>query len=125
MHGVLHAGELLRLGRLGGEQAGQLLLPGGQHVDPEAAVSRTTGSVRAALSKHTSSSSGSSESEQTALAVMPTGPSGPLAVTTVTPVAKWPMTARKWAGADLVHQRITSVPCMPSSSLLPIGSNIV
>ncbi len=30
---------------------------------------------------------------------MPTGPSGPVAVTTATPVAKWPMTARKRSGS--------------------------
>ena len=36
VHGVLHAGELLGLGRLGGEQAGEILLARRQHVDAEA-----------------------------------------------------------------------------------------
>ena len=66
---------------------------------PKRPVSRTTLSVRAPSAKHTSASSGSSDSEHTALAVMPTGPSGPVAVTTATPVAKWPMMARKRSGS--------------------------
>ena len=82
--------------------------------------------MRASLSKHTSTSSGSSDSEQTALAVIPTGPSGPRAVTTVTPVAKRPMTARKCSGSTVHHGAPTvSVPYMPSSSWLAIEQNIL
>ena len=55
---------------------------------------RTTGRVRASLSKHTSSSSGSSDREHSALVVIPNAPSALCAVTTATPVVKWPMTAR-------------------------------
>jgi cytochrome c553 len=40
-------------------------------------ASRTSGSVRADCSKHTSASSGSSETEQTAFAVRPPSPAGP------------------------------------------------
>jgi hypothetical protein len=57
-------------------------------------ASRTTGSVREALSKQTSSSTGSSDSEVTAFVVMPAGPRDPLAVTIATPVVKWPTTSR-------------------------------
>ena len=49
-------------------------------------------SVTLARSKQTRISGGSRDSELTALAVVPTGsPTGPTEVTTVTPVAKWPM----------------------------------
>ncbi len=69
-----------------------MLLRRGEHVDHERAVARTAASVMLARSKQTSTSGGSRESELTAFAVVPTGsPSGPTEVTTVTPVAKWPM----------------------------------
>ena len=42
-------------------------------------------------------SGGSSETETNEPIVNPTGPSDPAAVITVTPVAKWPSTVRKWA----------------------------
>ena len=46
------------------------------------------------------------------------GPRAASAVTTVTPVAKLPMTERKWPGSTVLH-RTVSVPYMPSSSWLP------
>ena len=49
---------------------------------------------------------------------MPTGPSASLAVTTVTPVAKCPITSRKRCGSTVAHQPTVSVPYMPSSSWL-------
>ncbi len=56
---------------------------------------RIASRVRLFRSKQTRMSGGSSDSELTALAVVPTGsPSGPTEVTTVTPVAKWPMARR-------------------------------
>src|ERR1700722_5454594 len=59
---------------------------------------RTDCSVRLDRSKQTRISGGSRESELTALAVVPTGwPSGSTEVTTVTPVAKWPIACRKSA----------------------------
>src|SRR5215213_760765 len=57
--------------------------------------SRTTGSVRESLSKHTSSSTGSSESDVIAFVVSPAWPLGPLAVTTATPVGNEPIALRK------------------------------
>ena len=75
VHGVRDPGELLVLGRLGGEQPRQLLLAGGEHVDAEALrLAHRPAACAPSLSKHTSSSSGSSDSEQTAFAVIPTGP---------------------------------------------------
>ena len=71
--------------------------------------------MRAPLSKQTSTSTGSSDSEATAFAVIPCGPSGASTVTTATPVAKCPMTARKRSGSTVSHLT-TSVPYMPSSS---------
>ena len=62
---------------------------------PKRPTSRTIGSVRASLSKQTSTSSGLSDSEHTALAVIPTGPRSPTPVTTATPVGKWPKRERK------------------------------
>jgi hypothetical protein len=56
-------------------------------------------SVVLSLSKQTSTSGGSSDSEVTALAVVPTGsPPSPTDVTTVTPVAKCPIT---WRNSDV------------------------
>ena len=60
--------------------------------------------VRLPRSKQTSTSGGFSDRELTALAVVPTGsPSSSIDVTTVTPVAKWPIACRNsdaliWAG---------------------------
>ncbi len=76
--------------------------PAPSTLTPKRRVPRTTCSVRAPLSKPTSSSSGSSESDATALAVMPTGPAAPVAVITVTPVAKLPITERKWPGSTVL-----------------------
>ena len=91
---------------------------------PKRPVSRTTGSVRDSLSNATSRSSGSSDSEQTALAVIPTGPSGDPAVTTVTPVAKCPMTERKRSGpTSLIGRRAFRV--MPSCSWLATVHSIL
>ena len=55
---------------------------------------RMASSVRDPLSIQTIMSSGSSDSEQTALAVSPEGPRSPRLVTTVTPLAKWPIAER-------------------------------
>jgi len=61
----------------------------------DAPCPRMARSVRLPRSKQTRMSGGSSDSEVTALAVVPTGaPSAPIDVTTVTPVAKWPMASR-------------------------------
>ncbi len=92
---VRGGGELLGLGQLGGEVGGQALVPLPEDVDGEAAGVLDEGSVRAVLSKQTSTSSGSSESEQTALAVMPP----PGAVMMATPVGKRPKASRKRMGS--------------------------
>ena len=55
---------------------------------------------------------------------MPTGPSGVATVTTVTPVAKWPMTERKWSGSTSFIAR-SSLPVIPSSSWLQIVHTIL
>jgi hypothetical protein len=52
---------------------------------------RIASNVREPVSMQTIISTGSSDSEQTALAVRPEGPFGPALVTTVTPLAKWPI----------------------------------
>src|SRR5579884_4242670 len=61
---------------------------------PNRWASRTMGSVRASLSKHTRTSGGSSDSEQRAFAVIPPKLSGLALVTTATPVANRPNTSR-------------------------------
>jgi hypothetical protein len=67
-------------------------------------------SVSLSSRRHTSTSGGESDTELTALAVEPSGrPSGPAVVTTVTPVANRPMTARSSA----------VVGCTPESSMGP------
>src|ERR1700727_1979044 len=71
-----------------------------------APCARTDSRVLLDRSKQTRISGGSRDSELTALAVVPTGwPSASIEVTTVTPVAKWPIAWRKSA-AD------TSVCCI-------------
>src|SRR6478672_8536998 len=98
--------------------------PAASTLTPKRSVSRTTLSVRAVLSKHTSSSSGSSDSEQTALAVIPTGPSPEVAVTTVTPVAKVPITDRKRSGptgcrGSVMAAALFRMLCAPDEPLPP------
>ena len=81
-----------------GEVGRQVLLAGAEHVHRERAVRGTDSRVRLDRSKQTRISGGSRDSELTALAVVPTGwPSASTEVTTVTPVAKWPIAWRKSA----------------------------
>src|SRR5205807_4654251 len=58
-------------------------------------LSRIIGSVELVRSTHTSTSGGLSETEQNALTVKPASVSWLFVVTTVTPVAKRPITCRK------------------------------
>src|SRR4051794_21351274 len=86
---------------LGAKRRARCSWPAASTLTPKRPARRTSGSVRAPLSKHTSTSTGSSESEATALAVIPWGPPGASTVTTATPVAKWPMTVRKRWGSTV------------------------
>jgi hypothetical protein len=75
-------------------------------------------------SKQTSSSGGSRERELTALAVVPTGRLiASIEVTTVTPVAKWPMACRSAAAVTSVSV-VSSVQVMASllKSVLGVGA---
>ena len=68
---------------------------GGEDVDRERRSARIGSRVKELRARQASTSGGRSETEEIAFAVVPTGePSGSRAVTTVTPVAKWPITSR-------------------------------
>ena len=93
--GVGDAPELLAADALGGEHRRELLVAGAQDVDREAPRrAHHLQRARARLEADEQQAAGRSDSDVTAFVVMPAGPSGPVAVTTVTPVAKWPIVSR-------------------------------
>src|SRR5687767_12241405 len=73
--------------------------------------SRTAASVREPRSRHTNTSIGSSDREVKALVVRP---AGPRVVTTVTPVANWPIAALNAAGSTPAPVYQAPVPGRPT-----------
>ena len=99
--GGVQTGEVLRPRRC--KPSGDFFLVHAKDVDCEAPVLREVVERMGSLSTATSTRGGSSESEAIALAVRPCGPALPSVVTTVTPVANWPMICRCFLESKVIQ----------------------
>ena len=100
VHGVRHAGELLVLGRLDAKRRASVLLAGGEHVDAEAlGLAHHPERARAVGRSRRAAAAGRARASRPRWRSSRPARPDPVAVTTVTPVAKWPMTARKRSGS--------------------------
>ena len=94
LEAICHLCELLLLRLFRGKKTRDVLLFDCEDVIPKRSDSLTAWRVRELVSKQTRRHGGVSESEVRAFAVAPAGPFAAFAVTTLTPVAQWPIRRR-------------------------------